>query len=169
MKPQTAHALGLKAFFFMLLINCLLISCSRDGIKEKINKTGEVAGVAVGEFSSGIRSGVEKAVEPSITGSDQLKNAGLTFGKMIISSDSGASDNVLQAYIVFNQSFTGTLTAKAFDNKNNEMGRASVDVNGQKDDAHFEEFHFDRRTNIDNDSRITIDVSATGIKSNQTQ
>jgi len=49
------------------------------------------------------------------------------------------------------------LVAKVFDRKGLEMGRARQKVTAVKGDAKFIEFHFDKRTNIDVDSKITIE------------
>lgn len=140
-----------------LLIIAVFYSCSSDGIKEKINKTGDAAGQALGEFASGVTSGVEKAIQPKIEISDNLKSAGISFGKVTVSSDTTSNENVLVAYIIFNEKFQGDIMAKVFDNKDAEMGRAKIKISGDKDEAKFFEFHFDRRTDIDNDSRIAIE------------
>ncbi len=140
-----------------LVIFAIIYSCSSDGIKEKINKTGDAAGQVLGEFASGMSSGVEKAVQPKIEISDKFKDKGIAFGKMTISSDTVSNENVLIAYIIFNVKYQGDIMAKVFDNKNAEMGRAKINIVGDKDDAKFFEFHFDRRTDIDNDSRIVIE------------
>lgn len=135
----------------------VMISCSSDDVKEKINKAGDVAGQAVGEFASGVSSGVGKAFDMKVDLSEMLKQKGIGLGKITVSSDSGASDNLLTAYVIFNQDYQGTLTAKAFDVKGLEMGRARLEVSGKKDEARYLEFHFDKRTNIDNDSKLTIE------------
>jgi hypothetical protein len=141
----------------ILLVIAIFYSCSSDSIKQKINKTGDVAGQALGEFASGVSSGVEKAVQPKIEIGDNLKAAGIAFGKMTLSSDTSSNENVLLAYIIFNAKYQGSIMAKVFDNKSLEMGRAKINIAGDKDDAKFFEFHFDKRTDIDNDSRIVIE------------
>jgi hypothetical protein len=146
-----------SAFYLLLISTLVFASCSSKNIKEKINKTGDVAGQAIGEFTTGVASGVEKAVEPKVELSTYLGESGIASGKLIISSDSGASDNILTAYLVFNKDFNRSLTAKAYDGKGIEMGRVKIPVEGKKDDANYFEFKFDRRTNIDNDSKIVIE------------
>jgi hypothetical protein len=140
-----------------LVLFASLTSCSSDKIKEKINQTGDVAGQAIGEFSAGVSNGVEKAIEPSVTLGDGLESSGIAFGKVIVASDSSASDNILTVYLIFNQDFKGVLTAKAFDSKQREMGRVKLNVEGKKDEAKYVDFHFDLRTNIDNNSLLTIE------------
>ena len=141
----------------VLAIAIVFTACSTEKIKEKINKTGDVAGQAVGEFTSGVASGVEKAIEPKIVLNEKLKSNGISFGKIIISGDSSNLENILTAYVIFGADFKGYLTAKAFDNKNREMGRVKVEVTGMKDDARYVEFRFDPRADIDNDSELIIE------------
>ena len=145
-----------KQSIFMICI-MVIYSCSSSSLKENINKTGDMAGQAIGEFASGVSTGVKKAIEPKIEISDNLKQKGLSFGKIMISSDTARNDNLLTIYTIFNVDFSGIITAKAFDKKNLEMGRVKVELKGKKDDAMFVEFHFDRRTDINNDSRLTLE------------
>ena len=138
-------------------ISIFLLSCSSHDVKEKINQAGDVAGQTVGEFASGVSTGIGKAFEMKVELSEELKGKGMSFGKTTVSSDTGATDNLLTLYVIFNQDFDGSLTAKAFDVKGLEMGRTKLNVSGKKDEAKYIEFRFDKRTNIDNDSKLTIE------------
>lgn len=145
----------LKSVFVLSYAVLLFISCNET--KEKINKAGEAVGQAAGEFVSGVTSGVEKAWETKVDLPKNLEAQGIQFGKITVSSDSGATDNLVTVYVIFNNNFSSDLTAKAYDNKGIEMGRSKIKVEGKKDEARYIEFHFDKRTNIDNDSRVTIE------------
>lgn len=148
----------IKNIFALIALACALLSCSSDKLKEKINETGAATGEAIGEFSTGVSSGVEKALEVKLDLSEGLKSKGITFGKQTISNDpAGGEDNLLIVYVIFNQDFKGSIIAKAFDNKGQEMGRVKIEVSGKKDETQFLEFHFDKRTNIDSDSKITLE------------
>jgi hypothetical protein len=143
----------------IILLGILLCACTPGKIKENINKTGDAAGQAIGEFTSGVTTGVKKVIDAHVTMDDNLKNRGISLGKVIVTEDSASAGNesVLIIYMIFNKDFNGTITAKAFDNRNLEMGRTKLDVEGKKDDARYFEFHFDRRTDIDKDSKLTIE------------
>jgi len=143
----------------IILLAIMLGACSPRKIKENINKTGDAAGQAIGEFTSGVTTGVKKVIDAHVTMHDNLKNQGITLGKVIVTEDSASAgnENVLIIYIIFNKDFKGIITAKAFDNKNLEMGRTKLNVEGKKDDARYFEFHFDHRTDIDKDSQLTIE------------
>ena len=133
----------------------LLQACSGDGVKEKINKAGDVAGQTVGEFAHGVSTGVEKALNIKIELSQALKDSGVSVGKVSI-ADSGNNDNVLQVYMIFAKGINANLTAKAYDQNGAEMGRVKVPVKAGADEAKYVDFIFDPRTNIDNDSKVVI-------------
>ena len=145
------------AYVSLIVLSLHLCSCSTDKVKQKINETGDAAGQVIGELATGITTGVKKTIEPKIELSEGLKMKGIAFGKMMVSGDSAGLENVLITYIIFNTDFNGHLTAKAFDNKKLEMGRVKIEVSGKKDEAKYFEFHFDKRTDIDNDSELTIE------------
>ena len=132
-------------------------SCNSSSVKEKINKTGNATGQVIGEFASGVSNGVKKAVEPVIKIDSALMKQGIYFGKISISPDSLGYDNVLVVYVIFNKKYEGDLTAKAFDEKNLEMGRVKVHIKGNKDETTFAEFHFDKHTVLTNESKIIIE------------
>lgn len=134
----------------------ILTACSSSTVKEKIQQVGDVAGQTAGEFAKGVGNGVTKSFEAQITLSEDLKNRGIQLGKTIISSDSIGTDNLLNVYIIFSKDFTGNVLSKVFDSKSLEMGRARVSVTGKAGDARFIDFHFDKRTNIDNNCKLII-------------
>ena len=142
---------------FIPFVAIAIFSCSTDTIKDGINKAGDVAGQTAGEFIEGASRGVEKAFDVKVTLSEDLKKKGMELGKTYITSDSLATDNLLMVYVIFNQDYSDTLKAKVFDDKQLEMGRTSVFVNGKKDEAKFVEFHFDKRTNIDSKNVLTVE------------
>jgi hypothetical protein len=141
----------------VVLFTLLFYQCSSSGVKEKINKVGDVTGQVVGEFATGVSKGVEKTLNASISLSDNLKKQGLNVGKITFGNDSIGVDNILTVYIIFAQDFKGRITAKAFEQDGLEIGRAKKDITGKKDDAGYFEFRFDKRTNIDNHSKIVIE------------
>lgn len=143
----------LKSIVPVLLV---LASCSGGTVKEKLNQAGDVAGQTVGEIASGVASGVKKALELKVELSEGLKQKGLRMGRVELNDSSGA-DNVLAVYLIFDRDFKGAITARVFDSHDAEMGRARVEAEALKDEAKFIEFRFDPRTNIDNDSRISLE------------
>ena len=134
-----------------------ILSCSSDSIKQKINKAGNIAGQATGEFVEGASKGIVKAFDVTIKVSQKLIDNGIELGKSTVTSDSTGVDNLLVIYVIFNKDFKGKLTSKAYDENSLEMGRTSVLVEGKKDEAKYIELHFDKRTNLDSKNKITIE------------
>ena len=134
----------------------LLTSCGgevADKAKETLNKGGEV----VGETATEVLEGMDQTLECELVIADDLKKNGVSIGKFEVVSDStGGSNNVLTAYLIFNQDFSDTLYAKAFDKNQVEIGRAKVLVTVKAGDAGYYDFKFDPRTYIEVKSRIEI-------------
>jgi len=143
--------------FCSLLFLLLMSGCSSDDTKKNISKAGDVAGQAVGEFVSGVSSGVQKVFDMTITLPKDLENKGIKFGKISVKSAPEGTDNLLIVYFIFEKDFNETLVVKVFDRKGLEMGRAKQKIVGAKGDAKFIEFQFDKLTNIDVDSKLTIE------------
>lgn len=147
----------MKKVILATLITAGLISCTSNSIKEKINKAGDIAGQATGEFVEGASKGISKAFDVKIEIDPTLAAKGIEFGKTSVTSDSIGTDNLLVVYVIFNKDFKGKLISKAFDDKAVEMGRVAVEVEGKKDEAKYVEFHFDKRTNLDSKNKITVE------------
>jgi hypothetical protein len=145
--------------FFALHICFLFLlgACSSGDVKKKINEAGDAAGQVAGEFASGVSNGVEKAFEVKVLPTSSLTNQGISLGKTQVSSDSAGNDNLLVIYMIFGQDFKGPVMARAFDSKGLEMGRCKLEISGKKDEAQYIEFHFDKRTDIDNDTKLTLE------------
>lgn len=139
------------------LIAGLLFSCSGNTVKDGINKAGDVAGQAAGEFVEGAAHGVEKSFELAPIIDPALQAKGIAIGSYDVTSDSVGSDNVLTLYVIFNQPYQGSLLAKVFDHKQLEMGRASTEVSATKGEAKYIDFKFDPHANIDSDTKVTLE------------
>jgi hypothetical protein len=69
-----------------------LLSCSSGEIKEKINKAGDIAGQATGEFVEGATKGIEKAFDVKVEIGKDIESKGIQFGKSTVSNDSLGTD-----------------------------------------------------------------------------
>lgn len=133
-----------------------LAACNGDNVNEKIKTASEKAGQAVSEVAKGVSKGVKSSYGVTITKTDSNALKSIDIGKIILKSKDG-TDNMLSIYFIFNKDFSRKLLIKAYDNKGLEMGRSSQLVKGKKEEARFIDFIFDKRTNIDNDSKVTIE------------
>ncbi len=147
----------MKKLFAGIIFLAALPSCSGHSVKEKLNSAGQKAGEAVGEVVHGVSSGVENAFRVSIQVSGSLKQKGIELGQVRLGDDKQGKDNLLSVYFIFHNDYTGNITCKAFDNAGLEMGRSTEKIEGKAGDARFYDFRFDPRTNIDRDSKITME------------
>ncbi|MEO5682413.1 MAG: hypothetical protein ABIQ88_07205 [Chitinophagaceae bacterium] len=142
---------------YLALYSCFaLVACNGSNVNEKIQHASEKAGQAVSEVAKGVSKGVKSSYEINITKTDSNALKAVDIGKIILKSKDG-TDNMLSIYFIFNKDFSRKILLKAYDNKGLEMGRSSQLVKGKKEEARFIDFIFDKRTNIDNDSKITIE------------
>ncbi len=143
--------------YFFLFSSIAFAACNGGTtVNEKIQKASEKAGQAVSEVAKGVSKGVKSSYGIQITKTDSNALKSIDIGKIILKSKDG-TDNMLSIYFIFKKDFSRKLMIKAYDNKGLEMGRSSQLVKGKKDEARYIDFIFDKRTNIDNDNKITIE------------
>jgi hypothetical protein len=140
--------------FIILMVGC---DTAKQKAKEAVNKTGEIVGKTGSEFAEGVAKGVEKTFTNELVFSESLKKAGLSAGKITVGSTDSGTDNTLTVYLIFGEDFNGTITAKVYSPEALEYGRAKATVKGQKGDAHYFDFTFDKRTNIDSKGKVTLE------------
>jgi hypothetical protein len=143
----------------ILFILGFCTSCNWVKMKSKdtINGTGEVVAKAGSEFANGLAKGVEKTFQNQVVISDGLTRQGLKTGKIIINSGDSATDNILTAYLIFDNALDTDLTVKVFTENGQEYGRVTQHVKGNKGEARYVDLLFDKRTNIDGRGKITIE------------
>ncbi len=139
-----------------VIVSLLVSSCNSCS-----NKAGQKVGETLGEFTEGVGKGAEKAFDIVVQPSAQLKEKGLGIGKVLLGSDTTSAneghDNKLSVYMTFEKDFEHEVVIKITDAKGLEMGRSKLPVKAKKGDAEYYDFIFDKRTNIDSDSKITIE------------
>lgn len=144
-----------------LIIGLALVTASCNWAEKKakdtVNKTGEVVGKAGSEFVNGVAKGVEKTFENEVKFSDALIKQGLEAGKIVIRSSEQHSDDIISAYLIFNNNFDQEVTIKVFSPQGKEYGRVKERVKGKKGDAVYVDFAFDSRTNIDGKGTISFE------------
>ncbi len=89
--------------------------------------------------------------------SDNLINKGLELGNTEVKgANNSSNDNMLIVYVIFNKAFADTLKLKAYDENGIEIGRNKTFISGNKDDAEYFSFVFNKQTNISSKSKIVI-------------
>lgn len=148
----------LAIYVFFLAIFSISCNQAKEKAKETINKTGETVGKSATEFFDGVSDGVEKTLECEITLSPQLIEKGLQMGKYNIKSGTNdANDNLLVLYLIFNKDFNQTLSLKAYDKNNVEIGRSKLAIKGKMGEAEYFDFQFNSKTDIASKSKIIIE------------
>lgn len=147
----------MKYILYFIFLSIAVCSCSSSTVKEGIEKAGDAAGQTAGKLAKGIQTGMNKTFDVQVDLPDHLRNKGIALGKTIVSSGPEGTDNLLSVYFIFSENYKGSITAKVFDTQAQEMGRASSAVDGIKGQAKYIDFSFDKRTNIDSDSKLTIE------------
>ena len=109
------------------------------------------------EFIEQVGEGIDKALALEIEVSDELSEKGISTGKYSIDASSPGVNNVFVLYLIFNKDFKQTIKLKAFDKNGLEIGRTSMEVTGNKDEAGYFDFVFDTRTKLDKRGKIIIE------------
>ena len=138
----------------------LFSSCDRvkSGAKNTINKGGEVVGKTATEFIEGVSEGIDETLDCKISLSEDLKKKGIKTGKFAINNDSlNGINNMLTVYLIFDNDFNGTITAKAFDKNGLEIGRKKMEAESNAGEAGYCDFVFDKRTQIEVRSKIILE------------
>ena len=144
---------------FLFISITLLTSCNwfKQKGKEVANKTGEAAATVSSEFVEGASKGIEKTFVNEVVFADGLKKSGIQPGKIIITSSDSATDDIVRAYLIFNNDFQKEITVKVFSPEGIEYGRVKEIISAKKDEAKYIDFVFDKRTNIDSKGKITFE------------
>lgn len=145
-----------KMYFLLTISICSLFACS--GVTEKIGEGSEKAGRAVGEIARGVSSGVDQAFEIQPETDTAFRSKGLSLGKVQLGSEGEGTDNRLSIYLIAAKTIDLQVSAKVYDPKGLEMGRSRSAVKMAAGEARFVDFVFDKRTNIDNDSRVQLGI-----------
>jgi hypothetical protein len=145
--------------YLLILLTLVLASCNwaKQKTKESVNKTGEVVAKAGSEFVNGVSKGIEKTFQNEVVFSESLKKQGLKSGKIIIHGTDSSADNILTTYLIFDENFDHNVTIKVISDEGQEYGRATQHVAGQKGDAKYVDFIFDKRTNIDGRGKLLFE------------
>lgn len=148
-----------SSLILFLLISTAISSCdwAKDKTKNAVNKAGEIVGKTGSEFGDGIYKGVKKTFENEVKISDELKAKGLELGEVLINSTDSTTDNILTAYVIFNDNFEEEITIKVINENGKEYGRLTEKIKAEKGKARHIDFTFEKHVNIGTKGNITIE------------
>ncbi|MFM8727926.1 MAG: hypothetical protein ACKON9_22695 [Planctomycetaceae bacterium] len=133
----------------LLLLSLILPGCSGEG-NARPGSIGQTIGQNVTEFAQGVGTGVDKQLQVDIELSPDLTKAGLshTIAKQKTSIDD--PQKAISIYLLSANAIKCTLIAKAYNADDQEIGRATSEVEFAEDDAQYIAFTFpaemDRQT-----------------------
>lgn len=159
---------SLRQFLFATLILISLVGCkSREEKLQAAEETARLAADTKGRMVKGIgeslqtegKAGAEaltQGVGAVVKGVGKGFDASLQEVKVTVAQSLGAKgiqatrasrkESTISVYVVLEQAFAGTLTLRALDSKQLEVGRATVKVNETAGAANYFDFPFDSRT-----------------------
>jgi hypothetical protein len=145
--------------YLLIIIAITVTSCNWAANKTKhaVNKTGEVVAKAGSEFVQGASKGVEQTFRNEVVLSDALERAGLSTGKITINSTDSSTDNILTAYLIFQNDFDRKVRVRVLDDAGQEYGRTTQTIKGTAGEAKYIDFVFDKRTNIDSKGKVVFE------------
>ena len=115
--------------------------CGKKDDESLVRKTGRKVGENIADFTKGIGKGLDRIGKIKVTVADDVKNLGLqqTIAKAFANEDQGHGFSV---YMISNGKVYAMLCAKAFNKDDQEIGRSSVKVDFDANDAQYVSFAF---------------------------
>jgi hypothetical protein len=149
----------MKQLLLPAALLCLLTACdwAKRKTKETVHKTGEVVAKAGSEFADGVAKGVEKTFTNEVTIAEPLAKQGFKTGRISFHGTDSSRDNILTVYVIYDNNIDRQITAKVYDDNQQEYGRTSLKVKGNKGEAQYVDFVFDKRTNIDSKGMVSFE------------
>ncbi|MGB1296400.1 MAG: hypothetical protein ACPG6V_13060 [Flavobacteriales bacterium] len=117
-----------------------------DALKTDGKEALESVSEGIGEAFKGINSGYDKSINQAKVLSDSTFIKSFEIGRTEKFYNDTTNLKKVTVYLISNKNFDRKLKLKAFDKSEKEIGRSSVSVKFNEDDAKFIDFKFDNRT-----------------------
>lgn len=146
----------------LILGSALLVAlaCREDvteKTKEAIDKSSEAVERTASKVVDEVSAHIDRDMGCKLVLSEELKAKGINTGKFYIENDSvSKKDNKLVVYLITEKVFNGDVTFKVADDDGIELGRTTVKLNTKAGSAGYHDIVFDKRTDIENKSTISI-------------
>lgn len=138
----------------------LAIACreeTKEKAKEAIDKSSKTVEETANKIVDEVSSHIDRDMGCTVVVSEPLKERGLSTGKFYIENDTVTkNDNKLVVYVITEKAFKGDVTFKVADTDGTELGRTTVKMDTKAGAAGYQDIQFDKRTDIENKSTITI-------------
>lgn len=123
-----------------VLVSVLVAGCGNKD-ESFSQRTGSAVAGAATDFLSGVGEGIDKRMAMELDIDPALADRGL---EVTLGKDRGLGSNVASVYVIADRPFEGKLMARALDAEDKEIGRATVDVALEADDAKYINFGFNQ-------------------------
>jgi len=148
-----------KAFIYITVL-ALALACKNE-VEEKTKDAFEKGTKAVEETADKVVDEVSSRFEDSrgceLALSQQIKEKGISTGKFYIEKDSVTKKhNKLVVYLINDKNYKGAINFKVADKDGVEIGRTSIDISEKTATAGYRDVVFDKRTDIEPKSIISI-------------
>ncbi len=137
-----------------------------EGLKEKGESAGESIGEGLSKTIKGIGKGVDKAFEIDVRPNQKLQASGIKVTKAQTfmrdkegEKKTGEKEKGISVYIICEKGLNERLLLKAFDGKDEEIGRSSA--KSDLKDAGYIDFIFDDRVQLSDASYFTMEEIVT--------
>jgi hypothetical protein len=138
----------------------MALACREDierKTKDTLEKSGEAVERTANKVVDEVSSHINRDMGCRLEVSEELKAKGFSTGKFYIENDSVTNnDNKLVLYIITEKAFKGDVNFKIADKDGVEIGRTTVPMNTKAGSAGYHDIQFDKRTDIENKSTISV-------------
>lgn len=123
-----------------------LLKGAGEAMKKEGKEAMETVAEGTGQVVKGVGSGLEKGFKTMVVKVDESIAANGLGITRTVRGEEGTKAHTVTAYITFEKAFTGVLELRAYDDKDQEVGRVKLDQTEKESGAHYVDFTFDERT-----------------------
>jgi hypothetical protein len=146
----------IKKASWLVLLLCVF-GCSGED-DQGVHRAGKRVGETLTEFAQGVGSGIDNKLEEKVELTEPVAALGLesTVAKADGYDDSGKK--LLTVYLIASRSVNQWLMAKAMNREGQEVGRTTVEVIMEADDAKYVTFAFDPGVDMQNVEKYELHI-----------
>jgi len=138
-----------------LALPFLMLGACKENGGDTAKKVGSKVGESLSEFSSGIGEGIDKKMTIEVELTEAILEKNLTH---TIAKSQGLGSNGISVYLISKDAVKGSLVTKALNEEGLEIGRSTVEIDFDEDDAKYVDFDFDRTMDLQLAKSFKIDL-----------
>lgn len=130
----------------LVSIKSKLVKGAGDALKTDGKEALESASEGLSEAFKGITTGYDKSINQAKIIPDSIFSKTFEIGRTQKIYSDTTNIKKVSVYLVSNENFEGKVKLKAFDQSDKEIGRSTIKLKVDEDEAQFYDFEFDNRT-----------------------